>query len=87
MHSCHLVSFLQVLGFIVQGGGSLQPDVLHAVDFLLSEMDFPPGTIVAYAECNEVCETLDSKEELIIDNRLSLIDNRFQTRIDNQAQT
>ena len=69
MHSCHLVSFLQVLGFIVQGGGSLQPDVLHAVDFLLSEMDFPPGTIVAYAECNEVCETLDSKEESIINIR------------------
>ena len=60
----------------------MQPDVLHAVDFLLSEMDFPPGTIVAFAECNEVCETLDSKEELIIDIRLSLIDNRFQTRID-----
>ena len=53
----------------VQGGGSLQPDVLHAVDFLLSKMDFPPGTIVAFAECNEVCETLDSKEELIIDIR------------------
>ena len=51
----------------MQGGGSLQPDVLHAVDFLLSEMDFPPGTIVAFAECNEVCETLDSKEESIID--------------------
>ena len=40
--------------FFFQEGLSLQPKVLSSVDFLLKEMAFPQGAIVAFAECNEV---------------------------------
>ena len=33
---------------------SIHQLVISQVDFLLSEMNFPPGLIVSYAECNEM---------------------------------
>ena len=46
--------FLKCIVVLSQEGLSLQPKVVSAVDFLLKEMAFPPDTIVAFAECNEV---------------------------------
>ena len=45
---------LKCIVLLSQEGLSLQPKVVSAVDFLLKEMAFPPDTIVAFAECNEV---------------------------------
>ena len=52
--SSNMLLFFLLRDLFSQAGLSLQPKVTSAVDFLLKEMAFPPGTIVAFAECNEV---------------------------------